>query len=501
MIYLTTNREAYRSELCEVIRIFYGMAEIEPADSAFLPGQEDVFLRCEAKDGFAEAEGGVNGRFARHTDLHLAEDLKKDRSTLGVKKYEKRTMKTALYRVLKELTGISPPWGALTGIRPTRLAREFEQEGADPRAMLSERFDVSSEKIGLALNVLAEQRSVLASAGPKDFDIYAGIPFCRTRCLYCSFAAYEVGRGCATPLNIEAYVGALCREIEENLPLALDAGYAPRCAYIGGGTPTAIDAYQLRRIAETLKKASGGAFCEFTVEAGRPDTITEEKLQILRDLGVDRISINPQTMDDETLKRVGRDHTAADVVRAFEMAKRAGFPCINMDTIVGLPGETAENVRGTMERIAALSPENLTVHTLAVKRSSKLKERLAETPLPTAEEAEKMLDAAQRAAFKMGMKPYYMYRQKYMRGNLENVGYTLPGFASAYNIDIMEEQTSILAFGAGAITKWILDGGSRIERVANPKDLKTYLEKADDRREARKRLILPEKHKERPEET
>ncbi|MGI6150391.1 MAG: coproporphyrinogen dehydrogenase HemZ [Christensenellales bacterium] len=491
MIYLSTDREAYRNELCEVIRVFFGMAEIGAIEAGQSVSEEDLLLRCDTNGGKVIAEGRQNGRAARYDDPYLHSDLEKHgRSALTVKKYEKRAMKSALYRVLKELTGTKPPWGSLTGIRPTRLAREFESAGEDPAVQLRERFDVSEEKIALALTILEEQRGILASPHDKVFDIYIGIPFCRTRCSYCSFAAYEVGKGCATAANIEEYVVALCKEIQENIPLALSAGYKPRSLYIGGGTPTALSTDQLHRVAKAALKASRGDFLEFTVEAGRPDTITQEKLRMLRSLGVDRVSINPQTMDDETLMRVGRAHSAKDVENAFELAKKAGFPCINMDTIIGLPGETAKNVEKTMEGIARLKPENLTVHTLAIKRSSKLKEQLESTELPAAEEAARMLAVAQGAANAMGMRPYYMYRQKFMRGNLENVGYTLPGFASIYNIDIMEEQTSILALGAGGITKWILKGGELIKRVANPKDLRTYFNTLDERREARKELIF-----------
>ena len=496
MIYLSTDSTAYRPELCEIIRVFFGMAEIATDNDVIdpAPNSDDIILRCNANSGHIFSEGIINGRTVRSEDTYFHCDIAKHGSSpMTVKKYEKRAMKSALYRVLKELTGIRPPWGALTGIRPTRLARELAHNGEDPRSMLRERFDVSEEKIDLAMTILEEQRGILASAQEKVFDVYIGIPFCRTRCHYCSFVAYEVGKGCATTANIEDYVIALCKEIEENIPLALLAGYSPRCLYIGGGTPTALSTSQLQQVAEAALKASGGDFLEFTVEAGRPDTITIEKLKMLRDLGVDRISINPQTMDDETLLRVGRQHTAKDVVTAFETAKKVGFPCINMDTIIGLPGERVKNVQNTMECISKLAPENLTVHTLAIKRSSKLKENLANTPLPTAHQSEAMLAVAHGAAEAMGMGPYYMYRQKFMRGNLENVGYTLPGFASIYNIDIMEEQTNILALGAGAITKWIQNGGTLIKRVANPKDLNTYFAKLDDRRETRKRLIFPDK--------
>ena len=269
MICLDTNRPQYASELCEVIRLFYGMTEI-------VEGRRESGLvltcRIDGQRAWAKALGLC------WEDPDFSGDMAGCHSELLKKKSAKRAMKTALSRLLKELTGMSQPWGALTGIRHTRLAREFEAEGGREYAYrtLVERFDVSKEKADLVMELLKVQAPILKTQTPQDFDVYAGIPFCRTRCLYCSFAAYEVGRGCATAEGVEAYTQALCREIEANVPLALAAGGTLRSLYIGGGTPTALSCEQLRRVAETLTRAAGGAGVEFTVEAGRPDTITEE---------------------------------------------------------------------------------------------------------------------------------------------------------------------------------------------------------------------------------
>lgn len=498
MISIETNRESYFNELAEVVRVFYGMTDVQSAGSPQAQ-QAEVSARCDVlPEGRAVARVQDTRGSAVGEDAELKNDLAtippgadaRERALL-VKKYEKRAMKCALYRAFQARTGAHPPWGALTGIRPTRLARELE--GAcglrETHRLFVERFDVLPQKTDLAIGIMRMQKPVVESVGARDFDLYIGIPFCRTRCLYCSFAAYEVQKGCATMTAIERYAETLCQEIKENLSLALAMGYRLRATYIGGGTPTAVSCAQLERIIAAALETAGGAGREFTVEAGRPDTITPEKLAMLQRMGVSRISINPQTMNADTLALIGRSHSPNEVERAFFEAREAGFHNINMDTIAGLPGETPEMVGYTMERIAALSPENLTVHTLAIKRSSRLKEHLGEVELPNAQAVEKMLDVSRKAAIAMGMHPYYMYRQKYMQGNFENVGYTKPGLESIYNIDNMEETASVLALGAGAITKWVYDGGRRIERVADPKDLRTYFEKTGTLLEQRRALL------------
>jgi len=510
VIYLQTDHPQYYSDLSEEIRIFFGIAEVALTEKLPALGAGDILVRCMAEGGCARAtvtdgEGGCWEAAEESLDRELSACAPDD--ALAMKKYTKRAMKNAIYRALRQRFGHGAPWGSLTGIRPTKLTRELiAQSGrAAAQILLAERFDVSREKIDLAFRILDVQEPVLAGQDEKDFDLYIGIPFCVTRCVYCSFAAYEVGKGCATAANIEAYVETLEREIAQNVALARQAGYRLRSLYIGGGTPTALSCGQLERLICAALSACGGFGLEFTVEAGRPDTITREKLRMLRKNGVTRISINPQTMNEETLRLIGRSHSPEEVLRAMETAREEGFDFINMDTIIGLPSETPDMVRRTMERLAPLAPENLTVHTLAVKRSSRLKERLGELPLPTAQEAEQMLSISEQGAAAMGLAPYYMYRQKYMRGNLENVGYCRPGFPSVYNIDIMEETTSILALGAGAISKWVYDGGRRIERVSNPKDLKTYLDKQEELLEKRRMLIenarkAAERGEEEPEE-
>ncbi len=420
------------------------------------------------------------------------------------KRYLKRSYKLAVYRALKSGYGRPSPWGSLTGIRPTKFARGFIEELAtgnearpdDLRYVLTDEFDIREDKVELLLQVLETQEGLITTCRgelrspaipnpasiiitgehssplqrPAEIiDVYIGIPFCATRCSYCSFAA-EALKDYA---RVGAYMGALFYEIDACRDIL--AGRGVRALYIGGGTPTSLAPRELDML---LEKAAGlSPMLEFAVEAGRPDTLSSEKLALMKRYGVTRTSVNPQTMSDATLTHIGRAHTAADVIRAFELTREYGIP-VNADIIIGLPGETLVDVRYTLTALEALAPEGFTAHTLALKRASRMV-MSGENDLPGAKEAEAMLDLTREFARRSGMNPYYLYRQKYMAGNLENVGYAKPGFECLYNIDIMEETTSILAFGAGAITKWIF-GGGRLERSPNPKDVDTYIKKVDE---------------------
>ncbi len=408
------------------------------------------------------------------------------RDALESKRFLIRAGKRAVFEALRPHFDTPTPWGCLTGIRPTKLAREsVRKEGEEAaRKRFAEEFLVAPDKIDLAFSIVRRQESLLASIRAKDFDLYVGIPFCPTRCHYCSFASYPIGKGA----RVEAYLEALQREVRANLLIAQREGWRVRSVYIGGGTPTALRCDQLEGLLEHVLEGAGGYGLEFTVEAGRPDSIDADKLRALKVLGVTRLSVNPQTMNAVTLERMGRAHTPEQVVESVWLARSLGYTCLNMDLIVGLPGENEAMVERTLEEIQKLAPENLTVHTLAIKRSSKLKEQLDETPLPNAETAARMVALSRDMADRMGLKPYYMYRQKYMSGNLENVGYASSGMESVYNVDIMEETVPILALGAGAISKWNFEGG-RIERVVNPKDIDTYIAKIDAQTECRAQLM------------
>ncbi|MCE5189305.1 MAG: coproporphyrinogen dehydrogenase HemZ [Eubacteriales bacterium] len=474
MIAIRTNRAEYRNDIAEVIRLFCGLSDIALYDEMEPDAAELVFdLQMDRKG----SRYHLLSRVAEFTDTDTFE-LPYRPTPLTIKKLEKRALKLSCYRLLKQLyPEVQTPWGSLTGIRPTKLFRELMQEcGIEyAREMFQETFDVSLKKTDLAERICKVQEPYLYVLSPKDIDVYIGIPFCKTKCLYCSFPSEILGREDRLPLYIEA----LKRDIAAGAALAKDRKMRVRSFYMGGGTPTVLSAKQLDDLLSFTRSQYGSFGGEATVEAGRPDTITLEKLMVLKRAGIDRISINPQTMNDETLRRVGRSHTANDIRFIYDLARRVGFELINMDLIAGLPGENSEDMQASCNALAELKPDNLTVHSLAIKRSSLLKSKLEEYPLASAEQAEIMMAIGANCAERMGMNPYYMYRQKYMTGNLENVGYALQGKECVYNIDMMEETTSILSHGAGTMTKRVFRGENRIERLPSPKDVPTYLEKLD----------------------
>ena len=330
------------------------------------------------------------------------------------------------------------------------------------------------------------QQPLIRDVTEKDLGVYIGIPFCRTRCLYCSFVSEVV----KDPALLDAYLSALKEDIRTGGEILREGGYRLRAMYIGGGTPTVLSPDQLADLLNTALTVYGGYGRELTVEAGRPDTIDREKLLVMKRFGAERISINPQTMNEETLKTIGRAHSVADVRSVYACAREVGFRSINMDVIAGLPGESGEDMAYTYREIEKLRPDNLTVHALAIKRSSLLKKQLERYPLPSAQTAEGMIRGGYESAKRMGMVPYYLYRQKYMSGNLENVGYALPEKVCVYNIDIMEETAGILSHGAGSMTKRVFPGQRRIERLPSPKDVPTYLAKLPTLRAEKRRFFL-----------
>lgn len=474
MIAIATNRTEYRNDIAEEIRLFLGLAEIALLEEIDPASAEKIF------DLRLLEQGGRYTATAKADELEETETfvLPKDASALEKKKLEKRALKLACYHLLKRMySGVATPWGSLTGIRPTKLFRELAQEGGEAAARKSflDVFDVSTEKTELAVQICAVQAPFIRSVSGNAIDIYVGIPFCKTKCLYCSFPSEVLGRN----ERLTQYLYALRRDIAAGAALARERGLSVRSFYMGGGTPTVLSAQQMEELLSFIRAQYGGFGAEATVEAGRPDTIDREKLRVLKQQGIGRISINPQTMNDETLLRVGRSHTREDIVRVYELSREIGFDSINMDLIAGLPGETEADMRESCEAIFALKPDNLTVHSLAIKRSSTLKKELDEHALAGAETAERMTRLGADYASRMGMHPYYMYRQKYMTGNLENVGYALAGKECVYNIDMMEETASILSHGAGTMTKRVFYGQNRIERLPSPKDVPTYLAKLD----------------------
>ncbi|WRS28242.1 coproporphyrinogen dehydrogenase HemZ [Oscillospiraceae bacterium MB08-C2-2] len=371
-----------------------------------------------------------------------------------------------LYRLLSEMTGLTLPWGILTGVRPVKLCHQLAAQGVPDQEIareMTERYLVSPEKASLAAAVRQAEEPVIREGGAKTFSLYISIPFCPSRCSYCSFVSHDIEK---TFKLVPDYVRLLCQEIAYTGQVAKSLGLTLQTVYMGGGTPTSLSAAQLREIMEAVEQSFDfSGLLEYTVEAGRPDTITREKLETIRDMGVKRISINPQTMNDSVLEAIGRRHTADQVEQSLALARQVGFACVNMDTIAGLPTDTQEGFRHTMDRIIRLRPENVTVHTLTVKRSSALREEEhSQIARPGA-----MVDYARKALSSAGYLPYYLYRQKATIESLENTGYCLPGHEGRYNICIMNETQTILAVGAGASTKLYFPETGELERVFNYK--------------------------------
>lgn len=396
--------------------------------------------------------------------------------------------KKFLYRVLCKENGKELPWGNLTGIRPTKIAYGMLEEGKTDEEIsefLKESHYVSEEKIALSLDIAKRERELLADIHYEGgYSLYIGIPFCPTTCLYCSFTSYPIA---GYRKLVEDYVDCVIKEMDY-----VSKKYAHKIldsVYIGGGTPTTLEAEQLDRLITALKdKFDFSTVKEFTVEAGRADSITREKLEVLKKHHVDRISINPQTMKQETLQIIGRRHTVEQVVEAYRLAREIGFENINMDLILGLPGELEEDVQNTIDRVVELAPDSLTVHSLAIKRASKLSQWIVENGVKTLRNTDETMKIAAAGAKKLGMDPYYLYRQKNMSGNFENVGYAKPGKYGLYNILIMEEKQTIVALGAGSISKVVLPDG-RIERCDNVKDVALYIEKIDEMLERKEKLF------------
>ena len=403
------------------------------------------------------------------------------------RKAAKDGLKRELYAMLSTYTGHSLPWGTLSGIRPTKIPMKYLEEGLsreEIRSRIRADYLASDAKIDLALEVAENERTLLADVplGDDTFSLYLNVPFCPSICLYCTFSSSPAS---VWGKRMDDYLDALIREMKTGLT----GRPSPTTVYIGGGTPTSLEPQQLDRLLTAVEETWDLSGClEFTVEAGRPDSITRDKLAVLRNHGISRISVNPQTMNQRTLDLIGRRHTVEDTVRAFRLAREMGFDNINMDIILGLPGETAADVAHTVSEIERLGPDSFTVHSLAVKRASRLTKSLREAHEAgliedytryeglSFENSEEIIGIAYDAARRMGMAPYYLYRQKNMKGGLENTGFALPGKACLYNILIMEELQEIRAFGSGASTKLLFPDG-RIERRINPKDVKTYLER------------------------
>ena len=385
-----------------------------------------------------------------------------------------------LYKLLCDFTGLTQPWGILTGVRPVKLLRRLAEGSSEEQAVkkFEKDFFVSNEKIALSRETEHNERKILELSKPESFSLYVGIPFCPSRCSYCSFVMASIER--AEKL-IEPYTKLLCEEIKQTAEIANKLGLRLETVYFGGGTPTTLSAEQLDTVLGTVNNSFDMSTCrEFTVEAGRPDTIDIAKLFALKENKVDRISINPKTVNDEVLKTIGRKHTAQQFLDAFELARKCGFDNINTDLIAGLPTDTPESFKNSLDSIVRLNAECITVHTLCMKRASRLTTEGVTLDLQQARDAREMLAYTQNILGQNEYIPYYMYRQSRMVGNLENVGWSKKGFESLYNVYVMDETHTILACGSGGVTKLKRNNPDYLERIFNFKYPYEYIDRFDE---------------------
>ena len=501
-ITLLFGRHDFEYDIYSLLKAFWPQAEIS-SGYAEEAGEEDLFTQdketlCELtfrEDGTdsetvcfrltpLNAEDAAALKLSSEEEIYRETEvcLSWDRITI------KNHVKELVYRTLSEETGVRLPWGDLTGIRPVKLMSGLLDSGlADDEAVkyMQDTWFVSNGKAKLALHTARREESIMRDFPAKEgYSLYIGIPFCPTICLYCSFGSHPLNRW---KKKTDLYLDVLEKEL---LGVAdMMQGRRPDTIYVGGGTPTSLSEQQLLRLMTFV----GDTFVsdrlrEFTVEAGRPDTITAEKLAVLRQFPVSRISVNPQTMNQQTLDRIGRQHTVEGTAAAFILAREAGFDNINMDLIVGLPGEGEKEVAHTLEEIRKLGPDSLTVHSLALKRATRLHLFRDVYEEESFANSKRIMEMTEQCAADLGMTPYYLYRQKNIAGNFENVGYARTGKACLYNILIMEQRQTILGTGSGASTKLILDDG-RVERAENVKDLGQYLERIDEMLERKRELL------------
>ena len=452
----------FEQDIRELLMAFY-------PEEKYIYTNEDVFLSLFLSKKSIEY----------HIKIKSEDNVLEFSSPLRETKFDtKNDLKRNIYINLLKLGNKELPWGTLTGIRPTKIVMEMlenDMSSEDIKKHLKEVYLVSDKRIKLCTDTAKNEFNILKKIDYKNgYSLYIGIPFCPTRCLYCSFTSYSIAQW---KKDTDTYVEALCKEL-----LAVSKMYKGKklqTIYMGGGTPTSLEGYQLSKILNVVKKNFDlSNLLELTVEAGRPDSITREKLEALNEVGVDRISINPQTMQQKTLDLIGRHHTIEDIFESYKLARNVGFENINMDFIIGLNGETLEDVIDSFTKVKSFAPESITIHSLALKRAARLntenKREIMDNNLILS-----MINTATDTCADLGLEPYYLYRQKNMAGNLENIGFSKPGKECLYNILIMEEKQTIIACGAGTSSK-IVFGDGRIERIENVKDPKLYIERLDE---------------------
>lgn len=484
MILVQLNKDDYAYDIHSLVKAFYPSENVSVCTAPKVSTEPvQLFMQVDYRPGEISMQlqkPEHNSRLVLQETVFSVDDTNRIQT--------KNRIKQHIYELLSAYTGKTLPWGTLTGIRPTKIAMTMLEQGKSPAQVadyMSQTYLTSPQKIDLSLEIAQRERELLHRLDAKEgYSLYIGIPFCPSTCLYCSFTSFPLAKWKG---RIDHYLDALEQEIA--FTVRQFAGRSPDCIYIGGGTPTTLSPRQMDRLLSVLEQSFDlSHLLEYTVEAGRPDSISREKLEVLQAHGISRISVNPQTMKPETLELIGRQHTVQQTVDSFYLAREMGFSNINMDLIMGLPQETLADVLKTLEVLQELAPDSITVHSLAVKRAARLqmcKEDYAGLKMVNTQEH---LDAAADACASMGMNPYYMYRQKNMAGNFENVGYAKDGKAGIYNVLMMEEVQSIMALGAGSISKRVYPDG-HIERCENVKDVASFIDRIDEMIERKRKLF------------
>lgn len=476
MLGLCMNRTTYENDVRALMMAFF------PGEKIVLNGEADPYL---VRVVFSSVEVQITLE-----DREKILSKASGQGSFSDYKAGKNVLKRTLYQCLSSFKGYSLPWGTLTGIRPVQIVLNLMDEGkseAEIYRYLKTEYYISDEKYRLCTRVAKNEKKILKQINYRStYSLYIGIPFCPTICAYCSFSSYPLA---VWKDRVGDYLDALFKELD------FVGEIHPKkdllTIYVGGGTPTSLTASQLDQLLWKLSSLWDlRKLKEITIESGRPDSLSREKLRVMKAYGIDRISINPQSMKQETLQRIGRKHTVEQVKEAFYMAREEGFQDINMDLIAGLPKETPADMEDTLAQIEELRPDSMTVHSLAIKRAAYLNQNREEFPLTPQEEVNQMIETSFASALRMGMEPYYLYRQKNIAGNLENVGYAHPGKAGLYNIMTMGEKQTIVGVGANASTKIVIPGQNRIERVENVKNVKDYLERVDEMIDRKKKSEL-----------
>ncbi len=467
MLLIIDNHE-FHYETENLCKMFFPKEKVTVVHQCEIPATNFVYTAI--KNGEILVSANVNGN-EKNAKTALENDIKEN----------ERKMAVLIYNILSSLTRICPKWGILTGIRPVKLVHSYHEKGLNDEEIkkeLKEKMLVSDEKIDLMIRTAYEEKDVLSRSKEDNYSLYVSIPFCPTRCKYCSFVSHSIER---TRKLVPQYLELLLNEIRETAKVAKNLKLNLLTIYIGGGTPTTLNAEQLKRLIDTIaENFDTKNVLEYTIEAGRPDTIDEEKLKVIKNSDVTRISINPQTLNDDVLKEIGRRHTTKQTIDAYNLARKVGIKNINMDLIAGLMGDSVESFKNTVDGVIKLGAENITVHTLSVKRAADLRDEGKKVHEENDANASPMVEYAQKTLLENGYEPYYLYRQKNMLESLENVGYAKKGYKGLYNVYIMDETHTILAVGAGATTKLKDHKTDKIERIFNFKFPYEYISRYDE---------------------